>query len=888
VLQVTINGKQGSFPEGISILSALRSAGIEVPTLCHDGRLKEYGGCRLCIVKVAGWPQAVPACTTSLAEGMEIETHSPQVEELRRTMLSLLAREYPAAAVKQWPDKEFHRYLRAYGVACAANEGARSVPVDSSHPYIHVDMSKCIYCYRCVRICEEVQGQFVWRVWKRGDATQIRPDSGTTLLKSSCVGCGACADTCPTGALEDKNLLLQGIPTDWTRTTCPYCGTGCEMYVGQREQRIVAVKPVPDAPVSRGHLCAKGRYAFDFVHAQDRVTEPLIRVRGQWERTSWDKAIQFTAEQLKRIVHEHGPDSIGILGSARATNEENYLAQKFARAALGTNNVDCCARVCHAPSAAAMRMTLGTGAATNSFVDIERARTILVCGANPTENHPIVGARIKQAALQGAHLIVIDPRKIELARYADLHLQLRPGTNVPLLNAMACTLVQEGLCDAKFLSHRVSGGEPFQKFILQWPAERAEKLCGVDAGLIREAARLYSMHAPAMCFHGLGTTEHIQGVDGVICLVNLALLTGNLGKPGAGVNPLRGQNNVQGAALMGCDPNALTGGASAADTEHLFQDMWGLALPSRKGLNLIEMMEAAERGELKALWAIGYDVLLTNPNARFTERALRSLECVIVQDMFINETAREFGTIFFPAASSFEKDGTFMNSERRIQRVRKSIAPVGKSKADWEIVCLVAAALGKGNLFSFRGPEEIWNEVRSVWKAGVGISYARLESAGLQWPCPTENHPGTEVLHTESFSLGDRAGLRTIDYTPTPEIVSEEFPFLLNTGRTLYHFNAGTMTLRTKNAALLPGDSLHVCPEDARQLGLSDGEKVRICSRYGEAVLPLRTDSAVCPRTLFATFHTRETFLNMVTSLRVDPHTSTPEYKVTAVRIEKI
>ncbi|MBI4481338.1 MAG: molybdopterin-dependent oxidoreductase, partial [Acidobacteria bacterium] len=546
-----------------------------------------------------------------------------------------------------------------------------------------------------------------------------------------------------------------------------------------------------------------------------------------------------------------------------------------------------CARVCHAPTAAAMRRMLGTGAATNSFDDIERARTILVCGANPTENHPIVGARIKQRALRGAHLIVIDPRQIELARYATVHLALRPGTNVPLLNALACSMVEEGLCDEDFLKERVSDWEEFRDFIRQWPPEQVAGPCGVPADLIRKAARLYATEKPAMSIHGLGMTEHVQGTEGVMCLVNLALLTGNLGQAGGGINPLRGQNNVQGSAHMGCEPDHLTGYVPLHEGKDLFHRVWQAPVPTEKGLNLMEMMDAASAGTFKALWAIGYDMLLTNPNTRATRRALQSLEFVIVQDMFLNETAREFGSVFLPAASSFEKDGTFMNAERRVQRVRQVIRPVGKSKSDWEIICAVARALGKGEFFDFNSSEEIWEEIRRVWNAGRGITYQRMEDGGLQWPCPSEEHPGTEILHSQTFPVGKRAVLRRVEYHPTSETATPEFPFLLTTGRSLYQFNAGTMTLRTRNTVLRSTDALDVSPRDAERLELRDRERVRICSRHGTAVLPVKVNPAVKSGELFATFHTAEVFLNDVTSPHRDRYAKTPEYKVTAVRIEK-
>jgi formate dehydrogenase major subunit len=887
VIKANINNGSYEFQEGVSILEGCRAVGLDIPTVCHDERLKPIGSCRLCLVQVAGHPHPLTACNTPLADGMTISTHTPDLENERRALLRMLAQDHPADVFTSFPEKEFHRCARQYGLSDADFDGAHNPALlDDSHPYIHVDMSQCILCYRCVRICEEVQGQFVWQVLNRGHKTRIVPDSGTTLMESSCVSCGACVDTCPTGALEDKSILSRGVPTTWTRTTCPYCGTGCELNVGTHEGKLVSIKPLNEAPVSRGHLCVKGRYAFDFVSAKDRVTEPMIRKDGDWRQVTWEEVISLAADRLKQISAEFGPDSIGVLGSARGANEENYLAQKFARVVLGTNNVDCCARVCHTPTAAAMKLMLGMGAATNSYDDIERAQTILVCGANATENHPIVGARIKQAALKGAKLIVIDPRRIELADYAKIHLRPRPGTNIPLLNAIAYTIIDEGLHDQAFIKDRVDEWDAFCDFVKQFAPEAIAAASGVGAPLIRDAARLYATAKPSMCFHGLGVTEHTQGTEGVMCLVNLALMTGNIGKPGAGINPLRGQNNVQGAAHMGCDPGILTGSASLNDARHLFESIWYASIPERRGLNLMEMMDAAEAGELKALWAIGYDVLLTNANAHATERALRSLDLLIVQDMFMNETAR-FATVFLPVASSFEKDGTFMNAERRIQRIRQVIPPIGQTKSDWEIIRDVARVMGKGEFFNYNSPEEIWEEIRKVWQGGAGVTYERLKDDGLQWPCLDENDPGTELLHEKTFSIGPKAALRRVPYRPTKETVNEEFPFLLTTGRTLYQFNAATMTGRTENSKLRPSDTLDISPDDATRLKLESGQRVRVRSRYGEARLPVKITSAVRPGELFATFHTADIFLNHVTSPHRDRYVKSPEYKVTAVQVEE-
>ncbi len=887
-MKVTINYKTLEFAEGLSIFAALQSINIEVPALCNDERLQPCGSCRMCEVNVAGTSHPVASCVTALTDGMVIETHAPELERERRALLKMEAEHYPADVVTKFPDKPLHRWLLHYDLVNDCLGAHKPKLLDNAHPYINVDMSQCITCYRCVRICDDLQGQFVWREENRGAETRIVPDSGTTLLASSCVSCGACVDACPTGALEDKFILQHGTPDAWTKTTCPYCGTGCEMLVGTKNDRMVTVKPALDAPVSKGHLCVKGRYAHDFVYADDRVTSPMIRENGNWKKVSWEAAIKFTAEKLQQILARDGADSIGVLGSARATNEENYLSQKFARVVLGTNNVDCCARVCHAPTAAAMKLMLGTGAATNSFDDIELAKTILICGCNPTENHPIIGARIKQAAIKGAKIIVIDPRKIELTEYAAVHLQLRPGTNVPLCNAMAYTIIEENLYDENFITERVAEWPEYKNFIQDFAPENVAEICSVDAALIREAARLYAQNKPSLSVHGLGMTEHTQGTEGVMCIVNLALLTGNIGKKGAGVNPLRGQNNVQGSAHMGCEPNNLTGFVALADGKELFERVWQSALPENKGLNLMQMMDAAAAGKLKALWAIGYDILLTNANAHTTRAAMKNLEFVIVQDMFMSETAKEFGTVFFPAASSFEKDGTFMNAERRVQRVRQAIVPIGEAKSDWEIICEVAHGMGKGDFFAFQSAEEIWNEVRAVWTVGSGISYERIEKSGLQWPCPNEDHPGTTMLHKESFPIGKQAALQRIDYRATTETTNKEFPMLLVTGRTLYHFNAGTMTMRTANIDLRPTDYLDIAPADAEKLMLSDNEQVCVRSRYGAAVLPIILNAAIKPGELFTTFHNPAIFLNHVTSAQRDGYAGAPEYKVTAVRIEKI
>jgi formate dehydrogenase major subunit len=885
MLHVSVDGARHEARPGATVLDLLRSVGVHVPALCHDDRLVPAGVCRTCLVAVKGHPRPVAACTTPLLNGMEISTDLPELTEARRSVLALLAWRYPAGAARRWPGLEFHREAARYGVhGQFVSQPPPSAAEDRSHPYIRVDMARCIDCCRCVRICNELQGQGVWHVRDRGSAVRIEPD-GPSLLESSCVSCGACVDTCPTGALADAPAIALQEPSAWTRTTCPYCGVGCELDVGTSLDRIVTIRPVLDAPVSKGHLCVKGRYAFSFVAASDRVTEPMIRQQGRWKRVSWAEVRAHVAGRLKDLIACHGPDAIGILGSARATNEENYLTQKLARAVIGTNNVDCCARVCHTPSGVALKQMLGAGLGTNSFDDIEVARTLLVWGANATDDHPVVGARIKQAARRGARLIVVDPRRTELAGEADCHLALRPGTNIPLLNAMAHVVVHEGLCDGAFMAARVDGFQDFAAQVANWPPERAAAVCGVAADAIRRAARIYATNAPAMSVHGLGLTEHVQGTDGVKALINLALLTGNVGRAGAGVNPLRGQNNVQGSAHMGCDPAALPGSVPLEQGRSRFENAWGVALPRTRGWHQLEMMDQAKAGRLKGLWAIGYDLLLSNPNRADTARALGNLEVLIVQDLFMTETAREFGKVFLPACSSFEKEGTFMNAERRIQRVRAALRPAGNSKPDWRILCDMARALG-GRGFAFQTAEAIWDEVRELCDGARGMSYERLDRQGLQWPCPSVDHPGTSRLHVGEFASGPRATLRAIDYRPSPERVDEAYPFLLTTGRSLYQFNAATMSDRSLNHMLRPSDLLDMAPADADRLGLRDGEAARIVSRYGETTLPVHCSDAMVTGQLFATFHSAGA-VNMVTGPHRD-FVGTPEYKLTAVRLERV
>ncbi|WP_291272100.1 formate dehydrogenase subunit alpha [Geothrix sp.] len=886
LIRLRVNGRDVAAAAGTMLLEACRQNGIEIPTLCSEPRLKPASSCRLCEVEVAGRERPPCACATPVEDGMVVATHTPALEAFRRTMLERLAADLPAEDPARMAGKPFQKLLEAYGVVPLGKRRVDRKQPD--HPYLDVDLSWCVACGRCVRICAELQGQDIWTFMGRGADLGVSPGGAAGLMGTACVSCGACADTCPTGAIEDGARLAEGLPDHWVRTVCPYCGTGCEMDMGVKGGRITEARPVLSSPVSRGHLCAKGRYGFGFNEAPDRITEPMIRRNGAWETATWEEALTAAAAELQQALNAGGPGTVGVLASSRATNEENYLAQKFARLALGTPNVDCCARVCHAPSAAGLGSTFGTGAATNGYADIERAGLLMVVGANPTENHPIVGARIRQRARAGVPLIVVDPRRTELAELATVHLAPRPGTNLPLLQAMAQVILGEGLADGDFLAARTEGVEAFAASVQAWTPERAADLCGIAADGIRRAARLYATLRPAMAFHGLGLTEHRQGTDGVTALAHLALLTGNVGLPGGGVNPLRGQNNVQGSAQMGCEPSRLTGYQKLAEAREIHAQVWGAEPPQGPGLNALEMIDAAGEGRMKALLVIGYDPLLSHPNALETAENLNGLEALIVVDLFLTETARAFGTVFLPAASPFEKEGTYMNGERRVQRVRQVVPPRGGSRTDGAILSQLAERLGAGSHFRFSDAAAVWDEARRTWPAIAGISHARLDrEGGLQWPCPTEGHPGTAVLHAEGFPRGERARFRPLAWRPSLESPDDEYPFLLNTGRSLFHFNAATMTHRTRLGELAADDRLEIHPADAEGLALTEGDPVRVESRHGAFILRAHPTDRVRPGEPFATFHAAAAFVNRATGLGRDAVTGTPEYKVTAVRLQK-
>jgi len=877
---LTLDGR--SVPARGSLLETTRAAGVELDAFCNDDRLSRGGHCRACLVEVDGrW---VAACTTPARDGMVVRTGGERLEEYRRDLGELMLSESrPAgtvgATLARWGARG-ERYARPGTAAEAGREGGAAPARDHSHPYLQLDLSRCILCRRCVRACEEIQGQFVYAVEGRGAASRLAWGGGP-FAESPCVSCGACVTTCPTGAISDVDReRASGTPQTGrtVRTTCSYCGVGCQLDVRATADAILRIDGVIEAAANRGHLCVKGRYAHGFARHPDRLTRPLARRNGTLVEVSWDEAIGLIARELGRLA-----GSIAGLSSSRCTNEENYLFQKWLRAGLGTNDVDCCARVCHAPSAAGMRAAFGTGAATNRLADIEGADLVMVVGANVTEAHPVTGARIRQAALRGARLVVVDPRRTELAAMADVHLQLRPGANVPLFNALACVLVEEGLVDRRFVAERVAGWEDYEPFIRAHTPERWESATGVPAHRVREAARFYGRAARPFMVHGLGVTEHYQGSESVMLLCNLALLAGAVGRPGVGINPLRGQNNVQGSADMGCQPDLLTGYAPVDDprARARFESAWGRPLPAAPGRRLPEMLDAARAGAIRGLFILGEDIVQTDPDSGRTRAALAALELLVVQELFLSETAR-LAHVVLPGASFLEKEGTFTNGERRIQRVRRVLDPPGEARADWEILSALMIATGCPQ--PARSPAEVMEEIASVAPAFAGVSYARLEGDGLQWPVPDAEHPGTAVLHTDGFP-GGRGRLARVEYEPSPGLGPG---LTLVTGRVLAHYNAGTMTRRTPNLVLAPADALEIHPADAVARGIGDGDRVAVVSARGEARAVARVTERVAPGVLFLSFHFPETEANAVTGDVRDRLTGCPEYKVTSVEVRRL
>jgi formate dehydrogenase alpha subunit len=880
-----VDGVEVELRPGDTLLVALRRAGRDVPTLCGAAGAPE-GGCRLCLVEVAGCAAPRAACHTPAEDGMAVTTSSPRLEALRREILDLWLSTLPEGALRPDPrGTTLARLLARYGLARSSFGHAPAAAGDRSHPYLRFDPARCIVCRRCLHACDDVQGSFVYTVEGRGAETRLAFGLSNRFLDSGCTACGACVDVCPSGALADRDREEEAAGASRrVRSTCGYCGVGCGVEVESDGRRVLCIDGAADSPVNRGHLCAKGRYAHGYQRAPDRLRRPLLRDGAGFRELSWPQAVGWLAGRLRELRDRHGPDALGVLTSSRSTNEAAYLLQKLFRAVLGTNNVDCCARVCHSSTAQALRRVTGTGAASASYADIELARALVVAGANPTEAHPVLGARLKQAARRGVPLLVVDPRRIELAEFSVQHLALRPGTNVALLNALAKVVVEEGLVDRAYLAERTEGFEPLRAHLAGLSLEASARTSGVEPEALRRAGRWLGEAGPVLFVHGLGLSELTQGTESVVALANLALLTGSVGRPGAGLLPLRGQNNVQGNADMGSLPTHLTGYQRLDDAgaRERVGRLWGAPPPRRPGLTLPEMLAAALAGRLRGLWIQGEDVAQSEPQEGEVLRALARLELLVVQELFLSETARR-AHLVLPAASALEQEGTFTNAERRIQAVRPALAPPGEARPDWEVVRDVARALGAD--WSYVRAADVLDEIARVAPDLFGgVSFERLGGDGLQWPCPARDHPGTPTLHVGAFVRG-RGRLEVVEHRPSPEHDVEGMPYLLVTGRVLQHYNVGSMTRRTPSQELVPEDRLEIHPRDAAREGLADGDLVGVESRWGITRVRVRVTERVAPGALFLSFHHPRTHTNRLIGPHRDPDSHCPEYKVTAVRL---
>ncbi len=884
--------------EGESILSYIRRHKGKnlVPTLCDSPDLDPFGSCRICSVDVASEENAavsvMASCHTPVTEGQCIYPNSESIKKLRKNIIELVLTDHPLNCLtcEVNGNCELQTVAGQVGireVRYPEGENHLDRKTDSGHPYMISDLSGCINCYRCVRVCDEVQGQFVLSMAGRGFDAHIVKGINQSFMDSDCVSCGACSQVCPTVAISDVFQSKAILATDIIRTICTYCGVGCNLEVSTSNGEVLSIQAPYDADVNQGHACIKGRYAFKFYNHSDRLNSPLIKRFGEFEKVSWEDAYDFIAAKLSSYKKEFGPDSIAGISSSRCTNEENYLMQKFIRAVIGTNNIDGCARVCHSPTALGMQRTFGTGAATNSINDLDYTNCILVIGANPTTAHPVTGARLKQFAMKSGHLsIVIDPRRTELAKYATYHLALRPGTNVAVLNMMIYYIISEGLADEKFIDKRTEGYETFKTNIMNINLDRMEEVSGVDRNLVREAAIAYASAANAMSFHGLGVTEHSQGTFTVIQIADLALLTGNIGRKGVGVNPLRGQNNVQGSADMGVQPHQGAGYLDITDDEvnKKFKHFYGVDVPKSIGYKIPEMFDAALEGKLKAIWIIGEDVVQTDPNSQKVIKALKAIDLVIVQELFISETAK-YADVVLPGASFLEKSGTFTNGERRVQAVRQAVNPIEGAKADGQIIVDMMNKMGYNQ--QDYSAEGVLKEISQIVPFFTGITWENLGLNGKQWPVAKDG-TDTQILHQTEFTRG-LGYFEFHGWEESEEIRAhgKEYPFILTTNRELEHYNCGGMTRRTDNELILSDDYLLINPEDAKENLINDGDLICLESSRGKVDVKAQITDTVNKGILSTTFHFPEIMINNITSDIHDSEAKCPEYKVVAVRIRK-
>jgi len=903
LVTLTIDGAACTVPAGTSVMRAAALAGIHIPKLCATDSVEAFGSCRLCLVEIEGRRGYPASCTTPVEAGMVVCTESPKLHELRRNVMELYISDHPLDCLTcpangdcELQDMAGQVGLRnvRYGF-----DGAHHLndATDASNPYFAYDASKCIVCSRCVRACEEVQGTFALTITGKGFASRVTAGQNESFLDSECVSCGACVQACPTATLSEKTLIELGQPEHAVVTTCAYCGVGCGFKAEMKGEQVVRMVPWKDGKANRGHSCVKGRFAWSYATHKDRITQPMIRasIHEPWREVSWEEALQYAASELKRIQAQYGRDAVGGLTSSRCTNEEAYLVQKLIRAALGTNNVDTCARVCHSPTGYGLKVTLGESAGTQTFDSVMQSDVVIVIGANPSAAHPVFASRLKKRLRQGAKLIVIDPRQTELVASphikADYHLPLRPGTNTALLTALAHVIATENLIDESFVAQRCEtrAFEQWRAFVSQPEnsPEAMQAVTGVPAADMRGAARLFATGGNGSIYYGLGVTEHSQGSTTVMAIANLAMATGNVGREGVGVNPLRGQNNVQGSCDMGSFPHELPGyrHVSNDDVRQQFEQAWGVRIQPEPGLRIPNMFEAALDGTFKALYCQGEDIAQSDPNTQHVAAALSSMECIIVQDIFLNETAK-YAHVFLPGSSFLEKDGTFTNAERRLSRVRQVMKPLG-GYADWQVTCLLAQALGYP--MHYEHPGQVMDEIARLTPTFAGISYARIEELGgsVQWPCNEAAPEGTPIMHVDGFVRGQGKFMIT-QYIPSDERSTRKFPLLLTTGRILSQYNVGAQTRRTHNNAWHAEDVLEIHPQDAQDRGISAGDWVAIQSRVGETALRADVTERVQPGVVYTTFHFPESGANVVTTDSSDWATNCPEYKVTAVQVRKV
>ncbi|RKX75052.1 MAG: formate dehydrogenase subunit alpha [Spirochaetes bacterium] len=897
-IPLQINGRELVGKEGQSILQIAHENGIEIPHLCYDKRFTPTGACRLCLVEVEEENGLKTACTTSIQPGMKVWTNTDTLRALRKATLELLISEHnmSCSTCDRDGDCQLQDYAYEYGVTENRFPSIMIQPgldnYSTGDTAIAYDPSKCIRCQRCVKICAEVQCVEALTLRDRAGSVQVSTGLDVPLKDSPCETCGQCISTCPVAAMYDRQAVKMGKTKDLVkiRTTCNYCGVGCQidLNVNRNTGRIVRVTSETGCIPNDGNTCVKGRFGMDFVGSDERLKVPLIKEDGKFREAGWDEALDLVAGKFKELKEKYGSQALGGLSSARATNEENYIMQKFVRAVFGTNNVDHCARLCHASTVAGLARAFGSGAMTNSIEELRRAPLIFVTGSNTTECHPVIGIYIRQAVLfEGSKLIVADPRRISLCEIADVYMQQRPGTDVALLNAMMNVILEEGLADREFIEERTEGFAELKEAVSKMTPEQAEKITGVPAEDIRRAAIMYANAECASIVYSMGITQHTTGTDNVLSLANLAMLTGNVGKEYAGVNPLRGQNNVQGACDLGALPNVYSGyqRVDDADIHKKFEKAWGARLSDKPGLTVVEMMNAAAEGALKGLYIMGENPMMSDPDINHVREGLENLEFLVVQDIFLSETA-ELAHVVLPACSFAEKNGTFTNTERRVQRVRKAVEPPGQARLDWEILCDVARRMGYS--MSYPDASAIQEEITELTPIYGGVHYDRIEEVGLQWPCTDRSHPGTKFLHEGKFSRG-KGKFHAVSFLPPREMPDEEYPFILTTGRLLHHWHTGTMSRRCEVLNdRVPFGTLEFNPDDAQRLGIKSGEKVAVKSRRGDIEVPVEITGKVARGTVFLAFHWKESPANALTIAELDPVAKIPEFKACAVRVEKV